>query len=64
MTYVITEACISTKALGCVRVYSVDCIYDGGDQFMINPEDFIDCGACERGVASMRSTRRTRSRRR
>jgi NAD-dependent dihydropyrimidine dehydrogenase PreA subunit len=25
----------------------VDCIYDGGDQFLINPEECIDCGACE-----------------
>jgi len=25
----------------------IDCIYDGGDQFLINPEECIDCGACE-----------------
>tara|TARA_Y100000310_G_C20169286_1_gene572850 strand:- start:42 stop:239 length:198 start_codon:yes stop_codon:yes gene_type:complete len=24
----------------------VDCIYDGGDQLIINPEECIDCGAC------------------
>src|SRR5215210_5228516 len=47
MTYVITEPCIGTKDQSCVEVCPVDCIYDGGDQFLINPEECIDCGACE-----------------
>jgi NAD-dependent dihydropyrimidine dehydrogenase PreA subunit len=47
MTYVITEPCIGTKDQSCVEVCPVDCIYDGGDHFMINPEECIDCGACE-----------------
>jgi NAD-dependent dihydropyrimidine dehydrogenase PreA subunit len=47
MTYVITEPCIGTKDQSCVEVCPVDCIYDGGDQFFINPEECIDCGACE-----------------
>ena len=25
----------------------MDCIYDAGDHFMINPDECIDCGACE-----------------
>ncbi|BBL80096.1 ferredoxin [Rubrobacter xylanophilus] len=47
MTYVITEPCIGTKDQSCVEVCPVDCIYDGGEHFMINPEECIDCGACE-----------------
>jgi NAD-dependent dihydropyrimidine dehydrogenase PreA subunit len=47
LTYVITEPCIGTKDQSCVEVCPVDCIYDGGDQFFINPEECIDCGACE-----------------
>jgi len=47
MTYVITEPCIGTKDQSCVEVCPVDCIYEAGDQFLINPEECIDCGACE-----------------
>ena len=47
MTYVITEPCIGTKDQSCVEVCPVDCIYDAGDHYMINPEECIDCGACE-----------------
>ena len=43
----ITEACIGTKDQSCVEVCPVACIYDAGDQFLINPEECIDCGACE-----------------
>ena len=25
----------------------VDCIYEGGDQLYIHPDECIDCGACE-----------------
>lgn len=47
MAYIITEACIGTKDASCVSVCPVDCIYEGEDQFYINPEECIDCGACE-----------------
>lgn len=47
MPYVITEACIGTKDASCVSVCPVDCIYDGPDQYYINPDECIDCGACE-----------------
>ena len=47
VTYVITEPCIGTKDQSCVEVCPVDCIYEAGDQFLINPEECIDCGACE-----------------
>ncbi|HNP85025.1 MAG: 4Fe-4S binding protein [Chloroflexi bacterium SZAS-1] len=47
MAYIITEACIDTKNAACSSVCPVDCIYEGDDQFYINPDECIDCGACE-----------------
>jgi ferredoxin len=47
MPYVITEPCIGTKDASCVEVCPVDCIYEGGDQYYIHPDECIDCGACE-----------------
>ncbi len=50
MTYVITDACIGTKDRSCVDVCPVDCIHDEGDedlQLYIDPDECIDCGACE-----------------
>lgn len=46
VTYVITEACIGTKNTSCVDVCPVDCIHDGGDTFLIDPAECIDCAAC------------------
>ncbi|MBD2862912.1 MULTISPECIES: indolepyruvate ferredoxin oxidoreductase subunit alpha [Paenibacillus] len=47
MTFVITSACIGEKAEDCVDVCPVDCIRDGGDQYYIDPDICISCGACE-----------------
>ena len=47
MPYVITEACINTTDKACVDVCPVDCIYEGENQLYINPDECIDCGACE-----------------
>ncbi len=49
MAYVIAEPCIGTKDNSCVDVCPVDCIHGGsGDvQLYINPDDCINCGACE-----------------
>ena len=50
MAYVIAEPCIGTKDNSCVEVCPVDCIhFDEGDDRMlyINPDECIDCGACE-----------------
>ncbi len=50
MPFVITEACIDTKDRSCVDVCPVDCIHDDGDedqQLYIDPNECIDCGACE-----------------
>lgn len=46
MTYVITEACIGNKNTSCVDACPVDCIHDGGDTFVIDPVECIDCAAC------------------
>jgi len=50
MTYVITSACIDVQDQSCVDVCPVDCIHfeEGVDQMLyIDPEECIDCGACE-----------------
>lgn len=47
MTYVITEACIDIKDKSCMAQCPVDCIYEGGRALYINPEECIECGACE-----------------
>ena len=50
MTYVITEPCIDVMDKSCVEVCPVDCIhFDEGDDRMlyIDPDECIDCGACE-----------------
>ena len=50
MTYVITDPCIGTKDRSCVDVCPVDCIHDDGDEdkiLYIDPDECIDCGACE-----------------
>lgn len=47
MTYIITEPCVDHKDRSCVDVCPIDCIYEGADQLFIDPEECIDCGACE-----------------
>lgn len=50
MTYVITEPCIDVMDKSCVDVCPVDCIHfeEGVDRMLfINPQECIDCGACE-----------------
>ncbi len=50
MAYVITEACKGTKDRSCVDVCPVYCIHDEGDEdpiLYIDPDECIDCGACE-----------------
>jgi len=49
MTYVIAEPCVNVKDKACVEVCPVDCIHGGDDdpQLYINPQECIDCGACE-----------------
>ena len=49
MTYIIAEPCVGVKDTACVEVCPVDCIHgkDDDTQLYINPEECIDCGACE-----------------
>jgi NAD-dependent dihydropyrimidine dehydrogenase PreA subunit len=47
MTYVITSACIDSKDKACVEECPVDSIYEGGRMLYINPDECVDCGACE-----------------
>jgi ferredoxin len=50
VTYTITSPCIGTKDRSCVEVCPVDCIHDDGDEdkiLYIDPNECIDCGACE-----------------
>ena len=45
MTYVIVDLC--TRDGKCAEVCPVECISDAGDQYVINPTECIDCGACQ-----------------
>lgn len=49
MSYVITQSCIGAKEKSCLEVCPVDCIHgkDSDEQMYINPDECIDCGACE-----------------
>jgi len=47
MTFVVAEPCIGTKDRACVDVCPVTCFYEGADQLYINPDECIDCDACE-----------------
>jgi ferredoxin len=47
MAYVVAEPCIKCKFTDCVAVCPVDCFYEGKDFLVINPDECIDCGACE-----------------
>ncbi len=55
MTYIITRLCRDCVDTACVAVCPVDCIYayTGSDaatfpnQLYIQPDECIDCGACE-----------------
>ena len=47
MAYVIAETCIDVKDGVCTDVCPVDCIYEGGRMFYIQPDECIDCAICE-----------------
>jgi ferredoxin len=47
VTYVIGEPCIDIKDRSCVDVCPVDCIHEVERMLVIDPEECIDCGACE-----------------
>ena len=47
MVYVIAEPCIDVKDKACVDECPVDCIYEGDRMLYIQPDECIDCAACE-----------------
>ena len=47
MPYVITDACLDIMDRSCVDQCPVDCIEQGERMLYINPDECIDCGACE-----------------
>ncbi|MCL2785492.1 MAG: ferredoxin family protein [Propionibacteriaceae bacterium] len=47
MTYVIALPCVDVKDKACVEECPVDCIYEGARTLYINPDECVDCGACE-----------------
>lgn len=46
MAYVITEPCIDIKDGDCTQACPVDCIYEGGRMFYIQPDECVNCGLC------------------
>lgn len=47
MTYVIGLPCVDVTDRACVDECPVDCIYEGRRSLYIQPDECIDCGACE-----------------
>lgn len=47
MAYVVADPCVKCKYTDCVAVCPVDCFYEGANSLVINPDECIDCGACE-----------------
>jgi ferredoxin len=47
VAYIIAEPCIDVKDRTCVDVCPVDCIHEAGRMLVIDPEECIDCWACE-----------------
>jgi ferredoxin len=47
MAYVVADPCVKCKYTDCVAVCPVDCFYEGENMLVINPDECIDCGACE-----------------
>lgn len=47
MTYVVNDNCVMCKHTDCVEVCPVDCFHEGENMLVINPDECIDCGACE-----------------
>src|ERR1041385_2526547 len=47
MAYVIAEPCVDVHDRACVDECPVDCIEDGLRKGYIQPNECVDCGACE-----------------
>jgi NAD-dependent dihydropyrimidine dehydrogenase PreA subunit len=47
MTFLVTEGCLDLMDKACLTQCPVDCLYVGARMTYINPDECIDCGACE-----------------
>jgi len=47
MAYVIAEPCVDVHDRACVDECPVDCIYEGLRKSYIQPDECVECGACE-----------------
>ncbi|GAA1461695.1 hypothetical protein GCM10009619_32890 [Williamsia maris] len=47
LTYIIAEPCVDLLDRACVEECPVDCIYEGDRMLYIQPDECVDCGACE-----------------
>jgi ferredoxin len=47
VTYVIAQPCVDVKDKSCIEECPVDCIYEGPRALYIQPDECVDCGACE-----------------
>ena len=47
VTYVIAFPCVDVKDKSCIEECPVDCIYEGDRMLYIQPDECVDCGACE-----------------
>jgi ferredoxin len=47
VTYVIAEPCVDLLDKACIEECPVDCIYEGGRMLYIQPDECVDCAACE-----------------
>jgi ferredoxin len=47
VTFVVAEPCFGCKYTDCVVVCPTDAFHEGERMLFINPDECIDCGACE-----------------
>ncbi len=47
MAFIVAEPCVNCRYTDCVEVCPVDCFYEGENFLVINPDECIDCAACE-----------------
>ncbi|MGY0498540.1 ferredoxin [Nocardia sp. FBN12] len=47
MTFVIGAACVDILDRACIEECPIDCIFIGDRMAYIQPDECIDCGACE-----------------
>jgi NAD-dependent dihydropyrimidine dehydrogenase PreA subunit len=47
VTYVIADPCVDIMDKSCIEECPVDCIYVGERMLYIQPDECVDCGACE-----------------